>query len=86
MGRRRRRGHEGDRAAAGRWGPEAKGAGDPPPVLRWAAEEPQPSRLLCMYDVCASGVCMSVVCLYDVCKKCVCQWYVYVMCTVFVNV
>ena len=39
-----------------------------------------------MYDVCASGVCVPVVCLYDVCKKCVCQWYVYVMCTVFVNV
>lgn len=33
------RGHEGDRAAAERWGPKAREAGDPPQALRGAAEE-----------------------------------------------
>lgn len=58
-------------------GLRSQGAGNLPQVLRWAAQEPQPSQLSCMCNVCASGVCVSVVCLYDVCKQCVCHWYVY---------
>ena len=44
-------------------GLRSQGAGDPPQVLRWAAEEPQPGQLLCMCDVC-------VMCVGDVCVWC----------------
>ena len=68
-------------------GLRSQGAGDPPQVLRWAAEEPQPGQLLCMCDVCASGVCVCQWCVYMMCVRSVCVSGMYmVMCMLFVNV